>query len=386
MDWWRGLQFRASVLHALQQVATSSSFHSAGNMEEVEEQWYQGNKGLPPYEDGTYLHRVGSLARALRSNNQLNQEKEKEVEVGDGSGIVSHPALAPPDTVAVMLSPFAAPFLFKPPEKFTEQIFPPSKRLSKPPLSFIDIFTEPRHRGRDVVGAMGFILDQYTTFYTESGQTSHYGQFTGKEILFMAQHLKQKLTIDLTNDDNSDNELTIDENEEETEENKTFILYPELFHDFTEDKAIHKYRVCSQFYRMLLKGRPNQNISSKEIENPADAIASLELIENEVQSAYFSACQAEFRDTYPSTPSAFKEVLLFHGTNSCNIRSIFEDNFDLGAEPVGRDKRSVYGHGVYLSQFPEVALNYGDTLVVCRVLLGRVQAGDWQDCDMKAAF
>ena len=35
-----------------------------------------------------------------------------------------------------------------------------------------------------------------------------------------------------------------------------------------------------------------------------------------------------------------------------------------------RRKLNLYGKGIYLSQIPEVSLNYGDALIVCKVLLG----------------
>ena len=55
-----------------------------------------------------------------------------------------------------------------------------------------------------------------------------------------------------------------------------------------------------------------------------------------------------------------KELLLFHGTDTVNVDSIAENNFDIDAFPTHKN-----GRGVYMANNP--ALQYGDTLLLCRV-------------------
>ena len=68
------------------------------------------------------------------------------------------------------------------------------------------------------------------------------------------------------------------------------------------------------------------------------------------------------------------EVLLFHGTAVASVDSILKNNFSLDHFPIqqqesSRDKRSMFGEGIYLSEMPAVSLVYGNGLVLCKVIL-----------------
>jgi hypothetical protein len=63
---------------------------------------------------------------------------------------------------------------------------------------------------------------------------------------------------------------------------------------------------------------------------------------------------------------------MFHGTNIANIDSILNLNLRPDFHPIAREKGAAYGDGIYFSEFPCVGVSYG-TLIVCRVLVGRVQ-------------
>ena len=74
-----------------------------------------------------------------------------------------------------------------------------------------------------------------------------------------------------------------------------------------------------------------------------------------------------------------EEVLLWHGTNPSALEPILRDNFDIESAPVqpelggGRDKKMLFGRGIYFSEVPTVSLMYGNTLILCRVVLGACQ-------------
>lgn len=70
--------------------------------------------------------------------------------------------------------------------------------------------------------------------------------------------------------------------------------------------------------------------------------------------------------------------MLFHGTESCNVGSIFTRNFDPSANPKKRRKTAVHGPGVYFSERLPTALSYtsSETVILSRVLLGKVLAQD----------
>ena len=64
------------------------------------------------------------------------------------------------------------------------------------------------------------------------------------------------------------------------------------------------------------------------------------------------------------------ERLVFHGTKRTNLDSIMEQGLLLS-----KCKRKLHGHGIYLSEFPDVSQVYGHSLLLVRVMLGRPYQG-----------
>ena len=63
-----------------------------------------------------------------------------------------------------------------------------------------------------------------------------------------------------------------------------------------------------------------------------------------------------------------EEIYAFHGTSSQNVDSILKTNLDPRRAPA---HGLVYGSGCYFSEFPNFSLNYGDGLILFRVLPGK---------------
>ena len=59
------------------------------------------------------------------------------------------------------------------------------------------------------------------------------------------------------------------------------------------------------------------------------------------------------------------ELVLFHGTGHANTHEICSGNFNLDLS-----NRFAYGRGIYFSKCPNTSLQYGDDLILCRVLPG----------------
>ena len=70
-----------------------------------------------------------------------------------------------------------------------------------------------------------------------------------------------------------------------------------------------------------------------------------------------------------------REMFLFHGTAVANVDSILRENFSLNisSDQQGKDKKRVFGEGIYFSEMPAVSLMYGNGLILCKVLLGNCQ-------------
>ena len=69
------------------------------------------------------------------------------------------------------------------------------------------------------------------------------------------------------------------------------------------------------------------------------------------------------------------EVFLFHGTAVANVDSILRENLllELSSEEQGKERKRVFGEGIYFSEMPAVSLMYGNGLILCKVLLGNCQ-------------
>jgi hypothetical protein len=93
-------------------------------------------------------------------------------------------------------------------------------------------------------------------------------------------------------------------------------------------------------------------------------------IQYNIQKGYIFNLQEKKID-FSSAGSDDTEVLLFHATGPANTHNICSGNFDLS---VG--SRFAYGRGIYFSKCPNVCLQYGQDLILCRVLLGRAQPSD----------
>ena len=108
---------------------------------------------------------------------------------------------------------------------------------------------------------------------------------------------------------------------------------------------------------------------AKPIENKSNALASVEYVVNPKTLKTFNAKKRFFLEKKRGlrVDGKVKEVLLFHGTDSANLDSIMENNFNIDAVPSHKEKKMIYGRGVYMSEHPEIAFNYGDKLLLCRV-------------------
>ena len=107
--------------------------------------------------------------------------------------------------------------------------------------------------------------------------------------------------------------------------------------------------------------------SSVQVRNPDDSIDSIDYIKNLHLEEEYEKQKARFVKEGKEP----KEMLLFHGTAVVNVDSILKENFKLGNQD--KEKRSVFGEGIYFSEMPAVSLMYGNGLILCKVLLGNCE-------------
>ena len=76
---------------------------------------------------------------------------------------------------------------------------------------------------------------------------------------------------------------------------------------------------------------------------------------------FFQAKKTKFREAGRDD----SELVLFHGTGQANTDAICAGNFNLDLS-----NRFAYGRGIYFSKCPNTSLQYGEDLILCRVLPG----------------
>ena len=65
-------------------------------------------------------------------------------------------------------------------------------------------------------------------------------------------------------------------------------------------------------------------------------------------------------------------VLAWHGTPRANIDGMVHNNFDLKRLSENSGDHGWYGAGVYFSELESVSRDFGDALLLCKVILGKV--------------
>ena len=105
--------------------------------------------------------------------------------------------------------------------------------------------------------------------------------------------------------------------------------------------------------------------------NPHDAVSSFDFIKNQsLEDAY-----TRQREIFRNEGKTIREVFLFHGTAVANVNSILRENLslELTTEQQGKERKRLFGEGIYFSQYPAVSLMYGNGLILFKVLLGNCE-------------
>lgn len=80
----------------------------------------------------------------------------------------------------------------------------------------------------------------------------------------------------------------------------------------------------------------------------------------------------KFKEKYQaSAPNLASMIYAFHGTKCDAVDSIIKNNFDLNKLSKSSGDKGFYGAGIYFSDFPNISLQYGSSLLLCKVLPGK---------------
>ena len=105
--------------------------------------------------------------------------------------------------------------------------------------------------------------------------------------------------------------------------------------------------------------------------NPHNAVSIFDFVKNQsLEEAYIRQ-----KEMFRNEGKTIREVFLFHGTAVANIDSILRENLSLehSIEQEGKERKRLFGEGIYFSQYPAVSLMYGNGLILFKVLLGNCE-------------
>ena len=189
----------------------------------------------------------------------------------------------------------------------------------------------------------------------------------------------ENINIDFkTEDDNSptsDTSMEQDEIQNISEKRckRTIFISSEEDNYADDPNFIHFLRTTKTFHQKIDKNS-NNDLPRKKVTNSWDSLESVVYVKNETIESAFTEMKKKFaRDGKVDKYGKVPELLLFHGTSIESINKIIEDNFVIDKNPAERSKVMLFGRGVYLSELPGVSLMYGESLLLCKVILGKCQ-------------
>jgi len=128
------------------------------------------------------------------------------------------------------------------------------------------------------------------------------------------------------------------------------------------------------FYQNANKTSNDPKLPRKRIINPWDSLDSIVHVSNpDLEKDFENQRQLFENEGKVDKYGNVSELLLFHGTTNENINKIVESNFCIDNLPINRGKLMLFGKGVYFSELPGVSLMYGESILLCKVLLGKCQ-------------
>ena len=152
------------------------------------------------------------------------------------------------------------------------------------------------------------------------------------------------------------------------------VFYPDLEATFDSETAGPYYIACKEFYQNINK-TGSESLPRLVSRAPWESIKSVVHLTNPGLSQQFEEeRQLLLKQRKVDEHGLVRETLLFHGSENENVNIIVEENFSVEHQPVGkREKTMLFGRGLYMSPLPGVSLMYGETLLLCKVLLGKCQ-------------
>ena len=207
-------------------------------------------------------------------------------------------------------------------------------------------------------------------------------EFTPQELNDVARSLQTRTSTLLgefkrkdTNNNNNSSEKSSDEgmsfSPQPMELEEFPLAAPEegKFHDFDCPGINHYYVATSQYFKNLLRQTQRHfPMGWKPIENKADSVQSVEHISNPKTLEKYEVKKLEFKEAGKvNAEKKVREMLLFHGTDAANIDSILKDGFNLDFIPTHKMKLQLYGRGIYMAENPELAFQYGNIILICKV-------------------
>ena len=125
--------------------------------------------------------------------------------------------------------------------------------------------------------------------------------------------------------------------------------------DFSNPFDMHYRLAESQFLRLMNETKSNRKIKS------------ITYYSNPVLEKKFN----DKADAFKKAGRSDECIFGFHGTAATSVDEIMKNNFRIDLISQNTGNPGQYGSGIYFSEVPKVCFHYGESLLLCKVLLGK---------------
>ena len=111
----------------------------------------------------------------------------------------------------------------------------------------------------------------------------------------------------------------------------------------------------------------------KDILKPYNCLQTIIYLNNlKLQEQYENQKHLHLSSGLLNSDSRVKEILLFYGSSTCLVNRTASQGFS-AVNFLSREQGSLFGDGIYFSRLPQISLNHGNCLLLCKVLVGTAE-------------
>lgn len=132
----------------------------------------------------------------------------------------------------------------------------------------------------------------------------------------------------------------------------------------------HYLIAYKEFLKGYLKTINPLLFPQKDILKPYSCLETIIYLNNlKLQEQYENQKYLHLNSGYLNSDSRVRELFLFYGNSSCLVNKAASEGFS-AVNFLSSEKGSLFGSGIYFSTSPQISLNHGPCLLLCKILVG----------------